>query len=261
MWYRDAAPALRIANLTYFETRTVAGLKIVDETSADPGIAGSAPVAVDADHVGIAKARSRTDQIFLGVVGFLRECLDRHAAAPSPVKVRFQVRALDGRSPIDVGDVKGALPGGAKFRLQLTNAGRDNVVVDAMRLQVRHAAPPSVVAPPVAAAALRFGDARVPHQLYLELRGTAWNGRWVVQMPNGTAAIRTIEDGLDNLLDTDPPTEFDVAPGSTESITGSFSTQEPGVYIVRLAIDVAVAGTSAAPLVTEPLALVQFTPT
>lgn len=258
VWYRDAAPALRIANLTYFETQTVAGLKIVDETSADPGLAGAAPVAVDADHISIAKARSRTDQVFLGVVRFLRECLDRPSAVPSPLKVRFQVKALDGRAPIDIGTTKGALPGGAKFRLQLTNAGRDHVVVDGVRLQVQHAVLPETVAPPRDAAALRFGDARVPHQLHLELRGGSWRGRWIMQMPNGTAAIRQIEDGLDNLLETDPPTEFDIAPGSTESIIGSVLTVEPGLYTVRLAMESSAAGTTASSVSTEPLSLVQF---
>ena len=261
VWYRDAAPALRIANLTYFETKTVAGLKIVDETSADPGLAGASPIAIDADHIAIAKARSRADQVFLGVVRFVRDCLDRPAAVSSPLKARFQVKALDGRSPIDIFDTKGALPGGAKFRLQLTNAGRDHVVVDGLKLRVQHAVLPESAAPPRDAAALRFGDARVPHQLHLELRGASWRGRWIVQLPNGMAAIRRIDDGLDNLLETDPPTEFDIAPGATESLIGSLVTIEPGLYTVRFAIDSAVAGTSASSVATEPLSLVQFSVT
>lgn len=259
IWYRDAIPGLHIANQTYFETQAVSGLKIVDETSADPGIAGSAPIALDADHVSIAKARSRTDQMYLGVVQFLRDCLGAAPGSTSPLKIRYQVKALDGRTPVDVAGVRGALPGGAKFRLHLTNSGTAPVLVDAIRLQSEFKVLPALAAPPLDAAALRFGNARVPHQLHLDLHGATWRGRWVIQMANGTAAIRAIDAGLENLLDTDPATEFDLAPGATESITGSFATREAGLYTVSLAIDSAVAGTSTAAATTEPLTLVQFT--
>jgi hypothetical protein len=259
IWYRDAAPGLHVANRTYFETRAVKGLKIVDETSADPGLAGAAPIALDADHLSIAKAQSRSDQLYLGVVQFLRECLGSPSGGGSPLKIRFQVKALDGRTPIDVAEARGALPGGAKFRLQLTNGGTSPVLVDAIRLHSQFKELPAALAPPVDAAALRFGDARVPHQLHLELRGATWSGRWVIQMSNGTSAIRVIGDGLENLLDTDPPTEFDVAPGATESVTGSVTTHAAGLYTVSLAIDAAVGGTASAAATTEPLTLVQFT--
>lgn len=261
VWYRDASPTLHIANLTYFETRSVAGLKIVDETSADPGLAGSVPIALDADHISIAKAQSRSDQMYLGVVRFIRECLDRPLAVPSPLKVRFQVKTLDGRTPIDIDDTIGALPGGAKFRMQLTNTGTQRVVVDALHLQMQHAPLSRAFAPPVDAAALRFGDARVPHQLHLELCSTSWRGRWIIQMTNGISVIRSIENSLDNLLETDPPTEFDIAPGGTESIVGSFSTQEPGLYTIHMIIDSIVAGTSATSQSTAPLSLVHFATT
>jgi hypothetical protein len=260
VWYREAAGDLKIRNRIYYETRTVKGLKIVDETSADPGIAGSAPIALDADHVAIAKVASRRDQLYLGVVRFLQDCLGTPNLGDSPIKARFQVKALDGHAPIDVGDVRGALPGGARFRLQLTNTGGTAAVIDAIRVRTEFRALPAAAPPRIDAAALRFGDVRVPHQLHLELRERTWNGRWMIQMSNGTSAIRAIVDGLDNLMDTDPPTEFDLAPGATESITGSITVHAPGVYTVSLEIEAVVLGTSTAPSRTEPLALVRFAP-
>ncbi len=260
IWYREKAPGLGIQNRVYYETRAVKGLKIVDETSADPGIPNVAPIALDADHISISKPSTRNDQMFLGVIQFLRQCLGVPQLVAAPLKARFQVKALDGRTPVDVGEFHGALPEGAKFRLQLANTAATRVLVDRVRAQVKFHALPAAEAPKIDAAALRFGDARVPHQLHLELRGTACSGRWVIQMPNGTAELRPIAEGLENLLDTDPPTEFDLAPGETESITGSLMVKLPGIYEVSLEIGTAVLGESAAPSRTESLTLVQFNP-
>jgi hypothetical protein len=62
----------RIRHKVYYETRGFWGVKQVDEASADPGLLGLTPVAVDKDHIGIRKFSSRTDQVYLGVLRFLK---------------------------------------------------------------------------------------------------------------------------------------------------------------------------------------------
>ncbi len=59
-WYRANAGKLGIATQVYFETQNIAGLRVVDEGSADPGMAGVVPIPMDADHITICKPSSKT---------------------------------------------------------------------------------------------------------------------------------------------------------------------------------------------------------
>lgn len=61
-WYRDNAGRLGVETAAYFEWRTIGGVKIVDPTSANPGV-GAAPVGLDEDHLSIAKPRDRDAQV------------------------------------------------------------------------------------------------------------------------------------------------------------------------------------------------------
>ena len=60
-WYRNHSPP-NIQTATYFETREVKGFRIVNETSAHPGI-GRDPVGLDEDHLSIAKPRNESAQV------------------------------------------------------------------------------------------------------------------------------------------------------------------------------------------------------
>ncbi|WP_162044897.1 tetratricopeptide repeat protein [Undibacterium sp. YM2] len=58
-WYRNHAPKHEMETFTYFETRDIKGMRIVNSTSAHPGV-GTDPVATDDDHVSIAKPSDRS---------------------------------------------------------------------------------------------------------------------------------------------------------------------------------------------------------
>ena len=75
LWYRNNAERLGIETGVLFETKATKGLRIVDETSADPGIQGLTPIPVDADHVRICKPESKTSEVFLHARRFLRAWL------------------------------------------------------------------------------------------------------------------------------------------------------------------------------------------
>lgn len=71
-WYRNNTQG-NIQTRTYFESRNVRNaLLIVNPTSAHPGV-GESPVALDEDHISIAKPLNRTSQVYIGACKMLRE--------------------------------------------------------------------------------------------------------------------------------------------------------------------------------------------
>jgi len=60
-----------VANLAYYETRSIAGAKPVSAASADPQIPDCLPIPVDTDHFGLAKPRSESSAVYLGVRNFI----------------------------------------------------------------------------------------------------------------------------------------------------------------------------------------------
>jgi chaperonin GroEL len=74
-WYKNNAKKMDIATLVYRESYPYKGLMIVDPTSADPGITGVIPIPVDFDHVSICKIELKTDQRYVGILNFIRDCL------------------------------------------------------------------------------------------------------------------------------------------------------------------------------------------
>jgi hypothetical protein len=77
-WFRMNAPALNIATLTFFETRKVGPVLIVDQTSADSDVPGSIAIAVDANHFNICKPSSRDDPVYLAVKHFIKRLRPIH---------------------------------------------------------------------------------------------------------------------------------------------------------------------------------------
>lgn len=63
-WYRDNVEDLGITTFVYCEKIPTAGILVVNETTANPGIAGVRPIPVDEDHVSICKPSSREAQIY-----------------------------------------------------------------------------------------------------------------------------------------------------------------------------------------------------
>jgi pimeloyl-ACP methyl ester carboxylesterase len=66
LWYRNNVLRLQIRNRIYFETQPTHGIKIVDEASSDPGLAGIIPYPVDADHLNICKPANTDHLVYRG---------------------------------------------------------------------------------------------------------------------------------------------------------------------------------------------------
>src|SRR5262249_43798511 len=64
LWYRNNVSRLGIENQIFFETGDTNGLRIVDEASADPGIAGLFPIPVDGNHLAICKPASKDSLVY-----------------------------------------------------------------------------------------------------------------------------------------------------------------------------------------------------
>lgn len=55
MWFRRSIAEHPLPISVYYETQPTRGFRVVDEASADPGLAFVTPVAVDADHITLPK--------------------------------------------------------------------------------------------------------------------------------------------------------------------------------------------------------------
>ena len=74
--YRDIASRKNIATVSYYETFGFKGAGlVVDEDSADPGVQGLRPIAVDSDHVNICKPSDRTSFIYSSVSRHIKNVL------------------------------------------------------------------------------------------------------------------------------------------------------------------------------------------
>jgi pimeloyl-ACP methyl ester carboxylesterase len=97
-WYRERAPAEDIATLVFAETRATKGFQVVEQASADPGIAGVLPIPVDADHLSIAKPSSRDELVYKRIKQFVETHLrlsprSLSANAPEQPPTPSQLRA------------------------------------------------------------------------------------------------------------------------------------------------------------------------
>lgn len=88
LWYRRHVADFDLATVVYCEKRPVAGLLVVDETTADPGIVGVVPIPVDEDHVSICKPASKDSQIYRRVKRLVEDIVaqSRPPTVQRPVK-------------------------------------------------------------------------------------------------------------------------------------------------------------------------------
>jgi protein SERAC1 len=73
-WYRENVTDFKVATKVYFETEPIYGIKVVDESSANPGIKGVMPIAIPETHITIAKPDSRDSLVYLSTKRFIQEC-------------------------------------------------------------------------------------------------------------------------------------------------------------------------------------------
>jgi hypothetical protein len=73
IWYRDHVEALGITTFVYYEKLPTAGMRVVDDTTADPGIPGVTPIALDENHVSICKPTSKGHRVYRRVKELIAE--------------------------------------------------------------------------------------------------------------------------------------------------------------------------------------------
>ncbi|MBP2330368.1 hypothetical protein JOF56_010753 [Kibdelosporangium banguiense] len=105
--YRNWADETKIRNLVFFETHKTKGLQVVDETSANPGLAGVTPIGVDADHTEIGKPEDRDSLVYGQIKRFITklrtaEPADQPRKPPEP-----RIPARSGVTNIISGHVTG----------------------------------------------------------------------------------------------------------------------------------------------------------
>lgn len=80
VWYRDHVGDLGIKTFVYCEKLPTQGILVVNETTADPGIAGVTPVPLDEDHISICKPPTRQAQVYRRVKKLIEETLSNPPA-------------------------------------------------------------------------------------------------------------------------------------------------------------------------------------
>ncbi|MCY2992549.1 MAG: NACHT domain-containing protein, partial [Planctomycetota bacterium] len=124
-WYRNHANNAGIETATYYETRDVCGVRIVNESSMSPEI-GRNPIGLDEDHLSIAKPRKPDAQVCAAVRELLRNYV--LAARPTPSQPNVLAQVITPPPPTEV-----------VVRLDLTSVTRQ----DGTRLP-RQLPPPAV---------------------------------------------------------------------------------------------------------------------
>ena len=84
-WYKNRCTAREFATLAYREDVKTNGVWVVDPASADPGISDVEVVPVPRNHQQICKPSDRDDEVYTGVLAFIRECLAVTPQTTSPV--------------------------------------------------------------------------------------------------------------------------------------------------------------------------------
>lgn len=72
-WYRNSSNVPRIKILVYCEKKTVGGILVVNEATADPGLPGVIPIPLDEDHISICKPSSQTSQVYRRVCRLIED--------------------------------------------------------------------------------------------------------------------------------------------------------------------------------------------
>lgn len=69
---------------SFYETEKTYGFQIVDKVSANPGIVGSDPIAVQSNHIDICKPASKLAPVYASMCAMIRGILKKVAPDPSP---------------------------------------------------------------------------------------------------------------------------------------------------------------------------------
>ncbi|MBL8260416.1 MAG: hypothetical protein JNM60_11455 [Candidatus Competibacteraceae bacterium] len=103
LWHRNHVADFDLTTEVYYEKRPVAGILVVNETTADPGIVGVVPVPVDEDHVSICKPTSKDSLIYRSVKCLIEDIVNaaRSPAAKPPPKDHVADSQPSAKAPAD----------------------------------------------------------------------------------------------------------------------------------------------------------------
>jgi len=73
--YRDYAAKYEPITLAYYEKQKTKGVHLVDQNSADPGVTGTTPIGVEADHVSLCRPSSRASMLYRSLLLRMRRLL------------------------------------------------------------------------------------------------------------------------------------------------------------------------------------------
>ncbi|MBW4623981.1 MAG: hypothetical protein KME49_00285 [Brasilonema octagenarum HA4186-MV1] len=101
VWYRQKVRDrnYQIATEVYYEAWDTLGYKVVNAASADPKLVDVMPVPVDADHITIAKPKSRRDDVYKGVKSFIQNHLKSTLQLPPVNSTPLQISATKDAVP------------------------------------------------------------------------------------------------------------------------------------------------------------------
>lgn len=83
-WFRNSVGRLGVTVSVFMEGRDTRGVRVVDEASSDPKIAGVVPVPIGVDHIEIARPKSRDELVYLAVLKFIRQAAGAAPGAGAP---------------------------------------------------------------------------------------------------------------------------------------------------------------------------------
>jgi len=70
--------------VVYYEKHLTKNVSlVVDRTSADPGVSGTRPVAVDKDHINICKPANKNDVVYTALLRHIRKVMKKHEGSAS----------------------------------------------------------------------------------------------------------------------------------------------------------------------------------
>ena len=113
-WYRNFAPQHGIKTLAFFEKQRTFGTIIVDPDSADPGIAGVIPIAVEANHFEICKPSDKKALIYLMAKQLVLQCLADSGVSPTQERLPATKTVVWIDAPVTATST-GALPASVLF--------------------------------------------------------------------------------------------------------------------------------------------------
>lgn len=82
-FFRSRVIIQNIQVRVYYETEKFGGVLIVDKVTANPGVLGCEPVAVQSDHMMLCKPKDRASPVFRSICGLIRKILKISAPYPS----------------------------------------------------------------------------------------------------------------------------------------------------------------------------------